>query len=160
MIELAPQTLIMTSVQEIFLDTYLGNTWTNRTPQQISRTGISRSIPIYTPIQRGMIKSDAPYFSDNIRTRGTGTRIPIRTTDPPYGFNASPDIDDIWQYPTPDLRKSKKIDTSIDGRFTQNLVSQPIFTEVLCDKLSDSSCRDIYTRCRMNLTADPGNVPT
>ena len=107
-----------------------------------------------------MRKSDTPYSSDSIGTRGTGTRIIIRTTDPPYGFNVIPDIDDIWQYSTPDLRESKKIDTSIDGKFTKNLVSPPIFTEVLCDKLSDSSCRDIYTRCRMNLTADPGNVPT
>ena len=149
----------MPAVQEIFVDTDLGNTWKNRTPQQISRTGVDRSILIYTPIQHGMRKSDNPYANDSIRTRGTGTRIPVRTSDPPYGFNVSPDIDNIWQYPTPDLRKSKKIDTSIDGKFTQNMVSPPIFTEVLCDKLSDSSCRDIYTHCRMNLTADPVNVP-
>ena len=36
---------------------------------------------------------------------------------------------------------------------------QPIFAEVLGDKLSDSSIQDIYTRCRMNLAVDPVNTP-
>ena len=68
LIELAPQTLLMSAVQEIFVDTGLGNTWKNRTPQQISRTGFDGSIPIYTPIHSGMITYDTPYSSDNDRT--------------------------------------------------------------------------------------------
>ena len=117
------------------------------------------SIPISTPIHSGMSKSSNPYSSESTGTRGTGTRIPIGTTDPPCGFNVSPEIDYIWQSPTPYLRKSKEFDNSIDGKFTKNLVSLPIFTEVLCKKLCDSSCPVIYTHCRMNLTADPVNVP-
>ena len=66
------------------------NAFTNRTPQQISRTGIDRSIPFYTPIHSGMRKSDTTYSSDNTRTRSTGTGIPIGTTDPPCVLNMSP----------------------------------------------------------------------
>ena len=35
----------------------------------------------------------------------------------------------------------------------------PIFTKLLCDKLSDSSSRDLYIRCKMSLAADPVNIP-
>ena len=51
------------------------------------------------------------------------------------------------------------MDTSIDQQFTNNMVVPPIFTEVLCDKLYDSPSRDIYMCCRMNLAADPVNIP-
>ena len=107
-----------------------------------------------------MRKSDIPDSSNNARIRGTGTKIPVRTTDPPCGFNVSPEIDYIWQSPTPYLRKSKEFDNSIDGKFTKNMVLLPIFTEVICDKLFDHSFQGIYTHCKMNLPADPVNIPT
>ena len=52
-----------------------------------------------------------------------------------------------------------KLDTTIDGNFPDNMVVPPIFSGVLCDKLSDSSIQDIYTRCGMNLAADSVNIP-
>ena len=58
----------------------------------------------------------------------------------------------------PDLINSNKLETYIDGQFTNNLVETPIFTEVLCDKLSDSSVQDIYMSFRMNLAEDPINI--
>ena len=39
------------------------------------------------------------------------------------------------------------------------MVAPPIFTEILGEKLSKSSRWDLYTRCRMNLAADPVNIP-
>ena len=48
-IELAPQTLLMPVVQEIFSDMVSGNAWTNRIPLWISRAGIDGPIPI--PLQ-------------------------------------------------------------------------------------------------------------
>ena len=74
------------------------------------------------------------------------------TTAPPFGLNMSPNIENIQHSATPDLRKSNKLDVAIDGKFPNYLVVPPIFTEIICDKLSDSSRRDIYTRCRMNQT--------
>ena len=38
------------------------------------------------------------------------------------------------------------------------MVVPPIFTEELCEKLSDSFIQDIYMRCWMNLTEDPINI--
>ena len=38
------------------------------------------------------------------------------------------------------------------------MVAPPIFTEVICGKLSDSSIRDLYMRCWMDIAADPINI--
>ena len=140
------------------MDVTSGNAWTNRTPRQISRTGVDGSIPVSTPIHIGMIKYSNPYSSDSNKTRIL-IESNDNTTAPPCGLNVIPKINDIRQSGTPDLRDSNKLENSIDGKFTNNLVVPPIFTEVLCEKLSDSSIRYIYTRCRMNLTPDPVNIP-
>ena len=51
-------------------------------------------------------------------------------------------------------------DTSIDGKFTNNFVAPPIFTDVLSEKLSNSFSRDIYARVGMHLTVDIVNFVT
>ena len=105
-----------------------------------------------------MRKYSAPASSDS-----SGTSITIGTSDttnyPPCGLKVSPNIDDIWQSVTPYLRKSNKLDTTIDGKLPNHTVAMPILTDVLNEKLSDSPSRDIYMRCRMNLTADLVNIP-
>ena len=83
----------------------------------------------------------------------------IGTTAPPCGLNLSPDIDNIWQSATPYLIKSNIFDISIDLQFTNNMVAPPIFTEVISDKLSDSSIQDLYMHCSLNLAEDPVNIP-
>ena len=57
------------------------------------------------------------------------------------------------------LINSNKLDTSIHQQFTNNMVAPPIFTKILGDTLSDISLWDIYTRFRMNLVSDTGNIP-
>ena len=88
-IRLAQWTLLMTVVKEIFADTTLGNAWTNRNRQQISRTSVDGSIPISTPIHSEMRKSSSTEPNDS-----NSTRIPIGTsynnTAPPCGLNMSP----------------------------------------------------------------------
>ena len=153
---LTPQTLIMPAAKEIFVDATLGNAWNNRTPRQISRTGVDVSIQIFTPIHSGMIKYYTTGSSDS-----SGTRIPIgnsnTNTAPPCGLNVSPNIGDIQKSTTPDLRDSDKIDTSVDGKFTNNLVALPIFTDILSDEISNTSIRGLYARIGMHLSADPVN---
>ena len=122
-----------------------GNSWTNVTTQKISRTDIDRYILIYTQIHIGMSKSSILDSSDSTGTRGTRTRIPIGTTSRSCGLNLCPRIDNIRQSATQYLRKSNKLDTYIDGKFTNNLVVLYVFTEVICDKLSSSSIWDIHT---------------
>ena len=51
------------------------------------------------------------------------------------------------------------MDTSINQKFANILVSPPIFFEVLIDKLSNSYSRDLYIQFRMNFAADPVNIP-
>ena len=106
MIGLTPETLLITDVKDIFAETTPGNAWTNRTPQQIIRTGIDGSIPISTPIHSEKSKYPTPDSSDINGTRGTKTRITIGTTAPPCSLNVSLNIDNIRKSATPDLRKS------------------------------------------------------
>ena len=68
------------AANEIFADMISVNTWTNRTPRQISRTGVDGSIPISTPIYNGMSKSPNPASSNSNKIRGTGNRITIGGT--------------------------------------------------------------------------------
>ena len=155
---LAPPTLLMIPVKEIYVGVTSGNAWTTRTSQKISTTGVGGSIPISTPIHSGTSKYATPASIDS-----TGTSITIGTSDnttaPPCGLNASPKIGNIHQFATPDLRNSNKLNSGIDENFPYTLGAPPIITEVLCDKLSDSTSWDIYTRCCINLTADPVNIP-
>ena len=106
-----------------------------------------------------MRKYFTQYSSDSTGTRDNKTKITIGTNSPPCRLNGIPKINDIRKSATQYLIKSNKLDTSIDGNFTDNLVALPIFTEVICYKISDSSIRDLYTRFWTNLTADPVNIP-
>ena len=83
----------------------------------------------------------------------------IGATSPPCGLNLSQDIGSIRKSAYPDLRQSNILDTSSNQQFTNNMVTPPIFAEVLGEKISNSSSRDIYTLCRMNLVAYPINIP-
>ena len=116
-IRLMSQILLTSMVKEIFAGTTTGNSWTSRTPWKISRTCVDGSIPIYTPIHSGMRKSSTPDSNDS-----SGTSIPIVTSDttnvPPCGLSVSLNIGNTRKYATPDLRYSNKLDTSIDGNFT------------------------------------------
>ena len=129
------------------------------TLRKISSTGVDRSIPISTQIHSGSSKTYTPDSSEN-----TGTRISIGTsgtsTDPPAEDLRIPGIGNKSKYDSPNLGYYDKLDTSIDGKFTNNLFAPPIFTELFSDKLSNSSIRDIYARIGMHLTTDPINPVT
>ena len=131
-IELVPQTLLMPAVKESFADALSGNTRTNRNSWQVSWTGVNVSIPISTQIHSGISKNYIPVSSDS-----TGTRVSIGTS----GTSTAPPAEYIWclwvgnkrQSNNPNLRYSYKLDTSIDGNFTNNLVAPRIFTEVVSE---------------------------
>ena len=150
---------MMPSVKKISADTTSGNTWTNRTPWLTSRTGINGSIPISTPIHSGIRETSIPDSSDSIVTRISVVTID-NITDPPTEAIWSPGVGNKRQYTTPYFRDSDKLDTSIDGNFTNKLVDPPIFTDVVRDKLSNDSIRDIYAFVGMHLAADPINSVT
>ena len=145
---LLSQTLMIPAVKNVSANATLGNTWTNQTPRRVSRTVIDGTNPGNIGHACGIGKTSSP---DLIGIIGD--------TDRPCGLNVSQDNWDTRKYYSPDLRKSKKLDTSINQQFTNNLVAPPIFAEVLGEKLSNSSIRDIYTRCRKKLVVDPVNIP-
>ena len=150
---------MMPDLKEIFADATLGNAWKNRTPQKISRTGIDGSIPISNPIRSGMRKYSTPDSSDSSLTRiNIGTSD--TTTAPPCGLSTSPEIGNIRQSATPNPRDSDKLDTSIDRYLTNNLIAQPIFTDVLSKKPSNGSSWDLYALTGMHLTTHPINYVT
>ena len=146
-------------VKEIFLDATLGNTWTNRNPRRISRTVNDIYIPISTPNHNRMSKSSTPASSDM-----SGTMAPIgnsdTTTASPCGINVIQKIDNIRKSANPDLRDSNKFDIFIDGKFTNNFVASPIFTDVLSAKFSNSSRWYLYARVGMYFTSDAINPVT
>ena len=47
------------------------------------------------------------------------------------------------------------MNTSFDGKLTNNLVAPLIFTDILSEKLSNSSNRGLYVSVGMHLAADP-----
>ena len=104
-----------------------------------------------------MSKSSTPASSDS-----SVTSIPIGTSDttavPPCVLKVSLKIDNIRQSATPDFRDSNKLDAAIDGNLPNNLVAPPIFTDILSEKLSYSSRRDVYMRCWINLAADSVSI--
>ena len=87
----------------------------------------------------------------------SGTSIPIGTSDTPTfptcGLNGSPNIGNIRKFATPDFRDSDKLDTSIDGKFANNLVAPPILIDLLSDKISNSSSWDLYACIGMHPAA-------
>ena len=131
-VRLMPQRLLAPAAKEIFANAMLVNVWTSRTLWKISKTGVDGSIPTSTPIHIGMSKYSTPTYSDISGTRCTRNRISVRDTSQHCGLNVSLEICHIRESTTPDLRKSNKLDTSIDNQSTNNLVAPPIFTEVIC----------------------------
>ena len=130
--------------------------WTNRTLRQISRTGFDGYIPISTQIHSGISETFTPASSDS-----TGTRISIGTSctsaAPPAEVIWSPGIGNKRQPATPNIRYLDKLDTSIDVKFINNLFVPPIFTNVVSEKLYNSSIWDLYVHIGMHLATDPVN---
>ena len=106
-----------------------------------------------------MRKSSTQASSDS-----SGKRITIGTsytpTAPPFGLIVILKIGNIRKSATPDLRDSDKLETSIDGKFTNNLFEMPIFTDLISEKLFTSSSQYLYARLGMHLMVDPINSMT
>ena len=69
----------------------------------------------------------------------------------------SPRIDNIRKSTSPNFIKSDELKASVDKNFSIDPIALPIITQVFSDKLSDSSSRDLYTRCRLNLATESVN---
>ena len=57
-------------------------------------------------------------------------------------------------------RQSTNLHAVIDGKFSNDQDLMSIFSKLIVDILSNSSSRDLYTRCRMNFTDDPVQIKT
>ena len=158
-IGITQHTAMTPAVKEILAGMTLSNTWTNRILRQITRTGVDKYIPIYTPIQNGISETYIPDSSDS-----EGTRIDIGTSgtspSPPAEAICSPGFGNKRQSTTPDFINSDKLDASIDVKFTNNFVAPLISPDVVSDKLSNSSSQDLYARVGMHNAVDPINYVT
>ena len=137
--------IIMTPARkEILTDAASVGTWTYRTPRRVIRTGIDGS----TPGDIGNSIVIVEKFSPDL--------IGIIGTTPPYGLNLIQEVGDIRKSTSPDsVRQYQKLDSTVDRKFSNNPDSTSIFRKVLSEKLSNSSRRDLYTRCGISLTEDP-----
>ena len=143
-IRLTPPMLLTPETKKIFADAALGGAWTSRTPQRLRRTGVNP-------------KSQRKFVNDiGIIDASFTALIGITGTAPPCVINLRQEVDNIWKSTPPDLvRQSQKFDAAVDGKFSNNPDSMTIFMKILGEKISNSSIQDLYTICRMNLTADP-----
>ena len=148
-IRLTPMTLLRPATKGIVMDAASGGAWTSRTPRKVSRTDVYGSTPGGMNNSISIVENSSPDL------------IIIIGTDPPCGLNLSQEVGDIRQSNSPGLvRQSQKLDAAIDGKFSNNCYATSIFSNIIGDKLSDGSSRDLYTRCKMNLTTDPVKTKT
>ena len=136
--------LLTPATKEIVEDAASGGAWTSRTHRQVSRTGIDGSTPSDIVNAIGIVETSSPVI------------IVIIGTAPPCGLNLIQDVGDIQQSTSPGLvRQFQKLDAVLDRKFPDNRDSMSISRNIINYKISDSSSCYLYTRCRMNLTADP-----
>ena len=118
--------------------------WTSRTPRKFSRTGVNISTPY--DIGNAIVIVEISSL----------VLIGIIGTSLIFGLNLSQEAGDIQKSTSPGLLvKSQKLDATVDIKLSNNLELAFILSKVIGDKLSDGTIRNLYTRCRMNLMADP-----
>ena len=146
--------MLTPAVQEIITDAASSNAWKSRTPRRISRTGVDGSTPISIPIHSGISKTSTPDSSEN---SGSSNPIDISgtSTAPPAGNLRISGIGNKRKSASPNLRKSDKLDASIDEKFTNSLVAPPISTKGFGDKLSKRSSQDLYVHVGLQHVKDP-----
>ena len=160
-IVMVPQMLKSPEVQEIVTDTASNNTGINRTPQQISKTGIGGT----TPYHSGISETSTPALSDingTIIDRNYAPTCGIIETSGISGTSAAPPSSGLWsprivnirQSTTPNFRKSNELNADISREFSNDTIVPTVITQVFYDKLSSTPSRDIYTRFRVNLSTE------
>ena len=115
------------------MGTALDRTGPNRTPRQVSRTGVDGK----TSSLRGVY---------------------VTSAFPPSGSLWSPRIVNKRQSTSPNFWKYDEFNTAVNGNLPYNLIVSPVLTQVFSDKLSNSSIRDLYTSCGMHLATDHANT--
>ena len=127
------------------------HTWRPATLVQIVICGKSAGLAL---MDTQINKTFTPASSDS-----TGTRISIEacgtSTTLPAEAIWNPRIGNKRQSATPKIRNCNKSDTSIDGKFTNNLVTPPISTDLVSYKITRSSIRGLYARVGMHLASEP-----
>ena len=98
-IVLAPQMILTPATKEVATDAASCGAWVNRTPRQVSRTGVDGSTP-------GDICHDVRIVEPN-----STLLIGIVTTPPPCGLNASQKVTNKWQPTSPALVGNTKNST-------------------------------------------------
>ena len=117
--------------------------WDNRTPRQLSWTGVDR-------ITLGNIGHAA-----SVEYVPSQVLIGVSGTSPTCGLNRSLQFANKTQYIFPALLgNTQKLDVVIDRNLPDYLDSATIFRKVIGQKLSDGSIDEIYLRCRMNFADD------
>ena len=107
---------------------------TNSTPRRTSRTGVVRTTPGHSWISEASTQSP----SENIGTRING--INGTSNPPPSGINGTsvappagclwiPRIGNMQQYTSPNLRESNELNSTIDGKFSNNPIAPPFITQ-------------------------------
>ena len=105
----------MPDTKETFVDIASGGAWTSRTRRQFSRTGINGNIPGGIDNVIGIFETSSPYM------------IGIIGDDTPCGIKFIQEVDNIRQSTSQGLvRKPQKLDTAVDGKFSDNRNSTSI----------------------------------
>ena len=144
LIVVAPQNLLTPDTKKFVADAACGGAWFNRTPWQLSRTGVNGITP-------GDVFNDV-----SVKNVLSPVLIGIGSTFPPRGFNSILKVANKRQYTSPRLDgNTPKLGAIVDQKMPDDLDSASIFRKEIGRKLSNGFSRDLYLRGRMNFENDP-----
>ena len=122
----------MIATTEVVVDAAFGGAWVNRTPIQVSRTGVNKNTP-------GSIRNVV-----SVKNAPSPVLIVIVATSPPCVLDVSLQVPNKRQSTSPTLDgNTQKLDAVIDRKLPDDLDSALVFSKVIGQKLSDSSSGDI-----------------
>ena len=146
---LAPKTILVPATKEVVAEVTLGGAWFNRTLRKLIRTGSSESNPGDIRNAVSIIEHPSPFL------------IVTVDTSPPCGLDTIHQVANKRQSNFLGLvRQTQKLDAVVDGRLTDDLDSESIFSKLIGHKIYNGSSGDLYMRCRMNFAADPVQTQT
>ena len=131
------------TVEEVITITAAYNVGGKRTPQRIRSTGVDGSTPV-TSVNRDVDGS------------GIGTVCPSPPPCAPPSILWNKKIGNIWKTTTPNIRDTNELTSPIDRILNNDTIAPSITSQIIGGEFSNISSFDLYSRCRMNFTADTG----
>ena len=141
----APKAIKTPKMEESITVMTAYNTGANRNPRRVIWTGVDDSTPVTSGTRA--IDGSTPVSGGSISSA-------VFTISPPPSIIWKGSIGNIRKTTTPNFKKPSELNAPVDRTLTSYYISQSPRSKILRDEFSDSSSRDIYLICRMNVTTE------